>query len=58
MEPESSLPQSQQFNTCPYPETYEPSLCLRIPLLEDPYQNYTLIYAWVFQMPSFPQFFQ
>ena len=58
MEPEVSLPQSQQFNTCPYPETYEPSPCLPIPLREDPFQDYTPIYAYVFQMPFFPQFFQ
>jgi hypothetical protein len=35
MEPEGSLPHSQEPATCPYPEPYKSSLYLPIPLFED-----------------------
>ena len=53
MEPESSLPHSQVSATCPNPEPDRPYL--HIPLSEDPFQYYTPIYVWVFQIISFPQ---
>jgi hypothetical protein len=37
MEPEGSLPHSQEPATCPYPEPYQSSPCPPIPLLEDPF---------------------
>jgi hypothetical protein len=36
MEPEGSLPHSQEPATCPYPEPAESSSCPPIPPLEDP----------------------
>jgi hypothetical protein len=36
MEPEGSLPHSQETATCPYPEPVRPSPNLYIPLPEDP----------------------
>jgi hypothetical protein len=55
MEPEDSLQHSQEPATCPCPEPYQSSPCLPIPLLEDPFKYYPPIYAWVFQVVSFPQ---
>ena len=45
MEPEHSLPRLQQFATYPHsePEQYSP---YPIPLPEDPFQYYPLIYAF------------
>jgi len=40
--------------TCPYPEPAQFSPCPPIPLHEDP-SHYPPIYAWVFQVVSFPQ---
>ena len=37
MEPNGSLPYSQQPATCPYPEPDQPNLYFPIPLLEDPF---------------------
>jgi hypothetical protein len=45
MEPEGSLPHSQQPATCPYPEPVQPSPSLSIPSLEDPILYYPSIYA-------------
>jgi hypothetical protein len=41
--------------TCPYAELDRSSLCPQIPHPEDPYNYYSPIYAWVFQLVSFPQ---
>ena len=49
MEPEGSLPHSQEPATCPYPEPDQSSPC-PTPLLRDPFQYYPPIYAWVFQV--------
>jgi len=45
MEPEDSLPHSQQFATFPYPEPDRSSPCSNIPLPEDPPYYYPFIYA-------------
>jgi hypothetical protein len=37
MEPEGSLPHSQEPATCPYPKPDRASPCFPIPLLEDPF---------------------
>ena len=58
MESEGSLPHSQVPATCPYPEPDLSSPYPHIPLTEltgDPSYYYLLIYAWVFQVVSFPQ---
>ena len=55
MEPKSSLPHSQVPATCPYPELDRSSACPHIPLSEDPSLYYPLIYAWAFQVVTFPQ---
>src|SRR5215470_8956476 len=55
MEPEGSLPHSQELATCPYPEPVQSSPCPPIPLREDPFQYYPPIYAWVSQLVAFPQ---
>ena len=59
MEPEGSLPHSQVPATCPYPQPDQssPCPCLQIPLPEDPSEYYPPIYAWVFQVVSFPSGF-
>ena len=49
--PEGSLPHSQ----VPYPEPDRSSPYPYILLPEDPPSKYTPIYAWVFQVVSFPQ---
>ena len=58
MEPKGSLRRLQVPATCPYSEPdqarpYPPPY--PIPLLEDPSYYYPPIYAWVFQVVSFPQ---
>ena len=55
MEPETSLPPSQLPAICPYPEPDQPSSCIPIQLREDASEYYSPIYAWVFQVASFPQ---
>jgi hypothetical protein len=55
MEPESSLYHSQVPETCPYPVPARSSPYPYIPLPEDPFKYYPPIYAWVFQVVSFPQ---
>ena len=55
MEPEGSLPHLQVWTTCPYPEPDQSSPCPPIALPEDPSSFYPPIYAWVFQVISFPQ---
>jgi len=54
MEPEGSLPHSQVPASCPYPDPDQSSPCPHITLPEDPSQYYPPIYAWVFQVASFP----
>ena len=56
MEPKGSLLHSQVRATCSYPEPAQSSPYPDIALLEDPSEYYPPIYAWVFQMVSFPQF--
>ena len=53
MEPEGSLPHSQQPATCSYPEPAQSSPRLHIPPPKDP-SEYP-IYAWVFKVVSLPQ---
>ena len=55
MEPEGPLPHSQVPATCPYPESVQSSTYPHIPLPEDISSYYPPIYAWVFQVVSFPQ---
>jgi hypothetical protein len=45
MEREGSLPHSQEPATFPYPEPDQSSLCLPIPILEDPLSYQPPIYA-------------
>ena len=54
MVPKGSLPRSQQPATCPYPEPARSIPCLHIQIPADPSQYYPTIYAWVFQVVSFP----
>ena len=55
MEPDGSLPHSQDLSTCPYPESVRSNQCPHIPLPENPSKYYPPIYAWVFEVVSFPQ---
>jgi hypothetical protein len=55
MEPEGSTPYSQEPVTRPYPEPDCSNLFLPIQPLEDPLYYYPPIYAWVFQVISFPK---
>ena len=55
MEPEGSLPHSQVPATCPHPEPDRSCPFPHTPLPEDPSWYYPPIYAWVFQVVSFPQ---
>jgi hypothetical protein len=55
MEPEGSVAHLQEPATCPYPEPQQSTPCLLIPCLEEPFSYYLLIYAYVFQVVSFPQ---
>ena len=42
--------------TIPYPESDQASPCPSIPFPEDPSQYYPSVYAWFFQVASFPWF--
>ena len=53
MEPESSLPHSQDLATCPCPKPARASPYPHIP--EDPSYYYPPIYSWASQVVSFPQ---
>ena len=53
METECSLPHSQMPVTCPHPKPDQSSPYPHIPLPEDP-SWYPPIYAWIFQVVSFP----
>ena len=55
MEPEGSLPYSQQRANCPYPEPDQTSLCSPIPLPEDQFSYYPTTFSWVFKVVYFPQ---
>jgi hypothetical protein len=57
MEPEGSSPYTQEPATCPYSEPYHSIRGPPPPTqpLDDPFQYYPPIYAWVFQVVSFPQ---
>jgi hypothetical protein len=55
MEPEGSLPRSQEPATCPYPEPAQSSSCTPISLPEYPSWYYPPIYAWVSQVVAFPR---
>jgi len=55
MKPESSLPHLQVPATYPYPEPVWSSPRPHISLPEHPSSYYLPIYAWVFQVVSFPQ---
>jgi hypothetical protein len=57
MEPGGSLPHSQEPATSPYPEPVQSSPLSPIPLTEDAFYYYPLIYAQVFQMVLFLQVF-
>jgi hypothetical protein len=57
MEPEGSLPHSQLPATCLYPEAAQFNPYLHIPLAEDRSSYYAPIYAWVYQVVSYPQVF-
>jgi len=54
MEPEGSLPHSQVPATRPYPETARSNPYPHIQLPDDPSKYDPPIYAWVFQVVSFP----
>jgi hypothetical protein len=57
MEPEGSIPISQQLSTCSYREPDKPSPHRPIPPFQDPSQYYTLTYVLVFLAVSFPLVF-
>ena len=54
MKPEGSLPRLQVPATCPYPEPDRSRTCPHVPLPDDA-SYYPPIYAWAFQVVSFPQ---
>jgi hypothetical protein len=54
MEPEGSLPHSQELSTCPYPEPDKSSPHHPILSLQDPSYYYPPTYALVFVVVSFP----
>jgi hypothetical protein len=54
MEPEGSIPNSQELSTCPYPEPDQSSPQHPIPPLQDASQYYPLTYVLVFLVVSFP----
>ena len=51
MEPERSLPHSQEPDNCPYPEPARSSSYHHIPHPEDTSYYYPPIYAWVVMHP-------
>ena len=53
MEPEGSLPNSQQPDTCPYPQPDQSSSRPPIPLFYDPFQHETSTYSQFFQVAFF-----
>jgi len=55
MEPEGSLPHSHVPDTCPYSKAARSSPFPHIPIPEDTSYFYPTIYAWVYQLVSFPQ---
>ena len=55
MEPEGSVPHSQERATFSYPEPDQSSSCPLIPLLEDLLYYYSSIYICVFQVITFSQ---
>jgi hypothetical protein len=57
MKPDGLLPYSQVPATSLYPEPDRSSPCPVIPIIEDPSSYYPPIYAWGFQVVSFPQDF-
>ena len=54
MEPESPSPYPKVPPICPYPETTPSSPHDPLQLPEDPSYYYPPIYAWIFQVVSFP----
>jgi hypothetical protein len=54
MEPEGSIPNSQELSTCCYPEPDQSSPYHPIPPLQDPSQYYPPTYVLVFLVVSFP----
>ena len=50
MEPEGSLPYSQESTSCPYPDPDQSSPCPPSHLILNP-----PTYAWLFQVVAFPQ---
>ena len=57
MKTEDSLPHSPVPAACPYPERHGSSPCPHIPIPEDPSEYYLRIYAWIFQVVTFPWVF-
>jgi hypothetical protein len=53
MEPEGSIPNSQELSTCPYPEPDQSSPHHSIPTLKDPSIYYPLTYVLVSLTASF-----
>jgi hypothetical protein len=54
MEPEGSVPNSQELSTCPYPGPDQPSAHHLIPPLQDLSYYYPTNYVLVFLAASFP----
>jgi hypothetical protein len=54
MEPEGSIPNSQEFSACPYPEPDKSNPHHPIPDPQDPSEYYPTTYVFVFLVASFP----
>jgi hypothetical protein len=54
MEPEGSMPNSQELSTCSYPEPDQSAPYRPIPPLQDPSKYYPPTHVLVFRMVSFP----
>jgi hypothetical protein len=54
MEPEGSIPNSQELSTCPYPEPDQSSPHHPMPPPQDPSEYYPTTYVLVFLVVSFP----